>query len=73
MGISIKSKLFICLAVIMAIFSVNTEIKADAGFSNYGRLAYEVNHGSDSDIYVWDVDTDWENGRKWLVRLDGIS
>ena len=73
MGLRVKSKLFIFIAVFSVILSFNVDLKADAGFSNYGRLAYEVNHGSDSDIYVWDVDTDWENGRKWLVRLEGIN
>ena len=68
-----KSKLILAIVAFTLIFNLNTEIKADAGFSNYGRLAYEVDHGSDSDIYVWDVDTDWEKGRKWLVRLDGIN
>ena len=43
------------------------------GLSSFGRLAYEVENNSDKDIIVWDADTDWENGRKWTVRLDGIE
>ena len=58
------------------IFSSNSNISADSveeDWSAFGRIAYEIENGSDKDIVVWDADTDWENGRKWTVRLDGIE
>ena len=57
------------------IFNVNPNLSADdfRGWSSFGRLAYEVENNSDKDIIVWDADTDWENGRKWTVRLGGID
>ena len=57
------------------IFNVEPNLSADdfRGWSSFGRLAYEVENNSDKDIIVWDADTDWENGRKWTVRLDGIE
>ena len=58
------------------IFSLNSNVSADSAdedWSAFGRIAYEIENGSDKDIVVWDADTDWENGRKWTVRLDGIE
>ena len=58
------------------IFSSNSNVSADSAdedWSAFGRIAYEIENGSDKDIVVWDADTDWENGRKWTVRLDGIE
>ncbi|MEC8440088.1 MAG: hypothetical protein VXZ11_00395 [Chloroflexota bacterium] len=60
----------------LIIFSSNSNISADSAeedWSAFGRIAYEIENGSDKDIIVWDADTDWENGRKWTVRLDGIE
>ena len=60
----------------LIIFSSNSNISADSAeedWSAFGRIAYEIENGSDKDIIVWDADTDWENGRKWTVRLDGIA
>ena len=70
------SKIAVLCAFSFIIFSSNSNISADRAeedWSAFGRIAYEIENGSDKDIVVWDADTDWENGRKWTVRLDGIE
>ena len=70
------SKIAFFFAFSLIIFSSNSNISADRAeedWSAFGRIAYEIENGSDKDIIVWDADTDWENGRKWTVRLDGIE
>ena len=70
------SKIAVFCAFSFIIFSSNSNISADSAeedWSAFGRIAYEIENGSDKDIVVWDADTDWENGRKWTVRLDGIE
>ena len=70
------SKFAVLCAFSFIIFSSNSNISADRAeedWSAFGRIAYEIENGSDKDIVVWDADTDWENGRKWTVRLDGIE
>ena len=70
------SKVAVLCAFSFIIFSSNSNISADSAeedWSAFGRIAYEIENGSDKDIVVWDADTDWENGRKWTVRLDGIE
>ena len=70
------SKIAFFFVFSLIIFSSNSNISADSAeedWSAFGRIAYEIENGSDKDIIVWDADTDWENGRKWTVRLDGIE
>ena len=70
------SKIAVLCAFSFIIFSSNSNISADRAeedWSAFGRIAYEIENGSDKDIVVWDADTEWENGRKWTVRLDGIE
>ena len=70
------SKIAVLCAFSFIIFSSNSNLSADRAeedWSAFGRIAYEIENGSDKDIVVWDADTDWENGRKWTVRLDGIE
>ena len=70
------SKIAVLCGFSFIIFSSNSNISADRAeedWSAFGRIAYEIENGSDKDIVVWDADTDWENGRKWTVRLDGIE
>ena len=70
------SKIAVLCAFSFIIFASNSSISADRAeedWSAFGRIAYEVLNGSDKDIVVWDADTDWENGRKWTVRLDGVE
>ena len=74
------SKFFLLLILCSLTFSISSDVsadeyvvKAEPEWSGFGRLAYEIENGSDKDIVVWDADTDWENGRKWTVRLDGIE
>ena len=76
MNFSNLSKIAVLCAFSFIIFSSNSNISADRAeedWSAFGRIAYEIENGSDKDIVVWDADTDWENGRKWTVRLDGIE
>jgi hypothetical protein len=69
-------KIFIVALITISAFSLSdSNLEASGVWSQFGRLAYiafEQSASSDSDIMVWDADTDWENGRKMLVRLDGI-
>ena len=70
------SKIAVLSAFSFSIIFINSNISADRAeedWSAFGRIAYEIENGSDKDIVVWDADTDWENGRKWTVRLDGIE
>jgi len=70
------SKISFLSAFSFSIIFINSSISADGteeDWSAFGRIAYEIENGSDKDIVVWDADTDWENGRKWTVRLDGIE
>ncbi len=70
------SKLFILAIIVTSAFSLSdSNVEASGSWSSYGRLAYvsfDESSTPDRDIVVWDADTDWENGRKFLVRLDGI-
>ena len=70
------SKIAVFCSFSFIILFSNSNISADIeeeDWSAFGRIAYEIENGSDKDIVVWDADTDWENGRKWTVRLDGIE
>ena len=61
------SKIAFFFVFSLIIFSSNSNISADSAeedWSAFGRIAYEIENGSDKDIIVWDADTDWENGRK---------
>ena len=70
------SKLFVLALIVISTFSLSdSNVDASGSWSSYGRLAYvsfDESSTPDRDIVVWDADTDWENGRKFLVRLDGI-
>ena len=70
------SKLFVLALIVTSTFSLSdSNVDASGSWSSYGRLAYvsfDESSTPDRDIVVWDADTDWENGRKFLVRLDGI-
>jgi len=65
----------VALITISAFSFSDSNVEASGSWSSYGRLAYvsfDESSTPDRDIVVWDADTDWENGRKFLVRLDGI-
>lgn len=70
-------KIFILVLIVLGALNFNdSKLHADGSWSSYGRLAYvsyQTSSTADSDIIVWDADTDWENGRKYVVRLNDVD